>query len=85
MKTVHVVQHTSSEYLGLIEDHLEGRGVRFKYYRPFSDRNALPHRDHVRDGVILLGGGPWGSKLDTFLMTDEVTSIYAAHGLERAV
>jgi GMP synthase-like glutamine amidotransferase len=61
MKTIHVVQHTSSEYLGLIEDHLEGRGVRFKYYRPFSDRNALPHRDHVRDGVILLGGGPWGS------------------------
>ena len=61
MKTIHVVQHTSSEYLGLIEDHLEGRGIRFKYYRPFSDRNALPHRDHVRDGVILLGGGPWGS------------------------
>jgi len=38
-----------------------------------------------RFGFGLVGdGGPWGSKLDTFLMTDEVTSIYAAHGLERA-
>lgn len=75
MKTIHVVQHTSSEYLGLIEDHLEGRGVRFKYYRPFSDRNALPHRDHVRDGVILLGGGPWGSagKHDLPTLKDEIT------------
>lgn len=44
-----------------MEDHLEGRGVRFKYYRPFSAGNALPHRDAVRDGVILLGGGLWGS------------------------
>jgi GMP synthase-like glutamine amidotransferase len=74
MKTVHVIQHTSAEYLGLIEDHLEGRGVRFKYYRPFSDVHALPHRDHVRDGVILLGGGPWGSagKHDLPTLKDEI-------------
>lgn len=44
------------------------------------------HCDINRFGFGLVGdGGPWGSKLDTFLMTDEVTSIYAAHGLERAV
>jgi hypothetical protein len=29
LKTVHVFQHTSAEYLGLIEDHLEGRSIRF--------------------------------------------------------
>ena len=43
------------------------------------------HCDINRFGFGLVdGGGPWGSTLDTFLMTDEVTSIYAAHGLERA-
>ncbi|MBS0325716.1 MAG: hypothetical protein JSS46_04105 [Proteobacteria bacterium] len=61
MKLIHVAQHTSAEYLGLIEDHLEGRGIRFRYYRPFADRGGLPMPVTVKDGLILLGGGPWGS------------------------
>lgn len=61
MKLLHVIQHTSAEYLGLIEDHLEGRGLRFKYYRPFAGKAPLPHRDTIGDGLILLGGGPWGA------------------------
>ncbi|MFN0301690.1 MAG: hypothetical protein ACKVQU_15205 [Burkholderiales bacterium] len=61
MKLLHVVQHTSAEFLGMIEDHLEGRGIRFKYYRPFTEGGVLPERDLVQDGLVLLGGGPWGS------------------------
>ena len=61
MRTIHVVQHTSAEFLGLIEDHLEGRGVRFRYSRPFTGDGALPLAGTLRDGLVLLGGGPWGS------------------------
>ena len=61
MKTVQVVQHTSAEYLGLIEDHLEGRGIRFRYHRPFAAKGALPAPEVLADGLILLGGGPWGA------------------------
>jgi len=61
MKLVHVVQHTSAEYLGLIEDHLEGRNVRFRYYRPFTEKKTFPKPGEIADGLVLLGGGPWGS------------------------
>lgn len=61
MKNLTVVQHTSADYLGLMEDHFEGRRIRFKYFRPFTAGGQLPHRDALHDGLILLGGGPWGS------------------------
>ena len=60
MNLVHVLQHTSAEYLGLIEDHLEGRNIRFRYCRPFTGKDTLPKPEALRDGLILLGGGPWG-------------------------
>ena len=56
-----VIQHDSAEYLGLIEDHLEGRGVRFQYCRPFAGKTPLPAPESLGEGLILLGGGPWGS------------------------
>jgi len=59
--TVQVIQHTSAEFLGLIEDHLEGRSIRFRYCRPFTGKVPLPKPDALDDGLILLGGGPWGS------------------------
>lgn len=56
-----VIQHTSAGYLGLIEDHLEGRKIRFTYHRPFTERGGIPTLESIGDGLVLLGGGPWGS------------------------
>ena len=56
-----VVQHTSADYLGLIEDHLEGRRIRFRYFRPFTEQGTIPQSTDICDGLMLLGGGPWGS------------------------
>jgi GMP synthase-like glutamine amidotransferase len=61
MNVVAVIQHTSGEYLGLMEDHLEGRRIRFQYFRPFAGGRKLPPRDIPADALVLLGGGPWGS------------------------
>jgi len=59
--TLQVVQHTSAEFLGLIEDHLEGRNIRFQYCRPFTGKVPLPKPESIDQGLVLLGGGPWGS------------------------
>jgi GMP synthase-like glutamine amidotransferase len=61
VRTIAVVQHTSAEFLGLIEDHLEGRRIRFRYYRPFTSGGKLPVAADMAGGLVLLGGGPWGS------------------------
>jgi len=61
MKYLSVIQHTSAEYLGHMEDHLEGRGIRFNYARPFTESGTPPDVATVGDGLVLLGGGVWGS------------------------
>ncbi len=61
MKHVAVIQHTHSEWLGHIEDHLEGRGIRFSYFRPFATGGGIPEFETLGDGLIMLGGGPWGA------------------------
>lgn len=83
MKLVHVVQHTSAEYLGLIEDHLEGRGIRFRYHRPFAAKGALPPLETIADGLIFLGGGPWGAAGTRDLPTLEPEVALARACLER--
>jgi GMP synthase-like glutamine amidotransferase len=61
MNLLHVIQHTSADYLGLMEDHLEGRRIRFRYFRPFTEQGEIPSLSESCDGLVLLGGGPWGS------------------------
>ena len=72
---VAVIQHTSGEYLGLIEDHLEGRRIRFRYFRPFTEQGTIPQPGELSDGLVLLVGGPWGSAGDRNVPTldDEIT------------
>lgn len=74
MRSVFVFQHTESEYLGLVEDHLEGRGIRFTYMRPFAAGGFLPATADFTDGLFLLGGGPWGAAGEHDLpgLTEEV-------------
>ena len=84
MNVVAVIQHTSGEYLGLIEDHLEGRRIRFQYFRPFAGGGKLPAPDLPADALILLGGGPWGAAgardLPTLDKEIEVTRLRLAEG-----
>lgn len=61
MKLISVIQHTSADYLGLMEDHFEGRKIRFRYYRPFTEDGGMPAEGEMGDALILLGGGPWGT------------------------
>lgn len=61
MKYLSVIQHTSADYFGYMEDHFEGRRVRFGYNRPFTEDGVVPAFQTVGDGLVLLGGGPWGS------------------------
>ena len=85
MKSVSVIQHTSADYLGLMEDHLEGRHIGFRYFRPFTEGGRLPSLESPTDGLILLGGGPWGSAGQRNLpgLVEEVELTYA--GLQRGL
>ncbi len=60
MKTLCVLQHFESDYLGLMEDHFEGRNIRFRYCRPFATGGGVPAAAEDYDGLIVLGGGPMG-------------------------
>ena len=80
-----VIQHTSASYLGLMEDHPEGRQIRFTYHRPFTERGGIPRAQDVADGLVLLGGGPWGSagprNVPTLVREVELAHACLARGL----
>ena len=57
-RALYVIQHTDAEYLGLIEDHLEGRSIGFTYMRPHTTGGHLPATVKFTDGVVLLEVGP---------------------------
>jgi len=83
MNVVAVIQHTAGEYLGLMEDHLEGRRIRFQYFRPFA-AGRLPAAEVPADALIMLGGGPWGAAgtrdLPTLEQEIEITRQRLAEG-----
>jgi GMP synthase-like glutamine amidotransferase len=84
-RSLFVIQHTDGEFLGLIEDHLEGRGIRFTYMRPHNAKGALPATTRFTDGMILLGGGPWGSAGERDLPTLEAEIALTVDCLGRGV
>lgn len=60
MKTLCVLQHVEADYLGLLEDHFEGRNIRFRYCRPFTRGTKIPPSADGYNGLVLLGAGPQG-------------------------
>ena len=61
MQTIFVLQNTDFENLGLIEDHLEGRNIRFRYIRPAHDQNWFENISQPCNGLIILGAAPYGT------------------------
>jgi len=87
MRLLDVIQHTSADYLGLMEDHLEGRRIGFRYIRPFTEKGRIPELRECGEGLVLLGGGPWGTAGSRDLPTlhEEVALTRGFLALERPV
>ena len=68
MKHLTVIQHTAPEWLGHLEDHFEGRGIRFGYHRPFATGGVLPDVPTLGDGLVLVGGGDYGAATAAHLL-----------------
>lgn len=88
MKHVSVIQHTQSEWLGHIEDHLEARGIRFSYVRPFINGGKLPKPTVVGDGLLLVGGGGWGASSAGYILPtleEEIRLVRACLMLDKPI
>lgn len=59
MKNYCVVQHSYSEFLGLIESQLEKRDIGFSYYRPFVGQDSPGRRPSLTAcGCSVVPGRP---------------------------
>ena len=67
MQTIAVLQNSDAEHLGLVEDHLEGRNIRFRYIRPAHDSDWIRKAELPKDGLILLGAAPYGTVSDPII------------------
>ena len=85
MKWLTIIQHTSAEYLGFLEDHFEGRNIGFRYVRPFTEGASLPGPTELGDGLILLGGGPWGGAGGRDVPTLRGETALARYALDRGL
>ena len=88
MKHLTVIQHTAPEWLGHLEDHFEGRGIRFGYHRPFANGGVLPSVQTLGDGLVLVGGGDFGAATPGHLLPTldaEVRLVRACLMLEKPV
>ena len=56
MKHVSIIQNTQSEWLGLLEDHLEGRGVRFGRFQNSTENKQDDKAAGGDDGAGADGG-----------------------------
>lgn len=70
MKSFAVVQHTYSEFLGLIETQLEKRDIGFLYFRPFVGQD-LPGSAGQFDALFLLGGAQPATARDLYPWLDD--------------
>ncbi|MHB1515158.1 MAG: type 1 glutamine amidotransferase [Acidiferrobacteraceae bacterium] len=85
MKRFAVVQHTYSEFLGLIENQLEKRDIGFHYLRPFVDQQ-LPGSVGQFDALFLLGGkSPTTDRRAAPWVDDEIALVSAFRKAQRPV
>ena len=61
MRTINILQNTDWEHLGVVEDHLEGRNIRFRYIRPAHNVTWQKAMQASSDGLIVLGAAPYGT------------------------
>ncbi|NIR59466.1 MAG: GMP synthase [Gammaproteobacteria bacterium] len=85
MKNYAVIQHTYSEFLGLIEAQLEKRDIGFSYIRPFVGQ-ALPGSAMQFDALFLLAGAFPTTDDDAYpWVEDELETIGVFLDVERPI